>query len=452
MKVTFFGATQTVTGSRFLVEDGETRILVDCGLFQGLKALRLRNWAPPPFKVASLDAVVLSHAHLDHSGYLPYLYKKGFRGPVYCSEGTRDLLKVLLPDSGYLQEEATKYARRKKHSRHKKPEPLYTEEEAVASLSLLKVRPRGEDFSLPGGMRGHLRLAGHILGASSVDIISSSGSSVTFSGDLGRYDDPIMKPPMDLGTVQTLIMESTYGNRLHPDENPLDVLEAVINRTIKRQGVLLVPAFAVGRAQALLYLIHTLMKAGRIPSTPVYLNSPMAIRATDIFRAHAGEHRLSEAECESAFSNVVYVRTPEESRALNKRKGPMIVVSASGMATGGRILHHLKEWLPFEQNTVLMAGFQAAGTRGESLLSGVDEIKIHGSYWPVRAEIAQIDSLSAHGDYRELLSWIKTAKDTPKAIYLVHGEPSAQDALRRRIKEQIGCFVRIPEFGDSVEV
>ena len=445
-ELTFLGATGTVTGSKYLLRSGAAGVLVDCGLFQGLKALRLRNWAPPPVKPKDVDAVVLTHAHLDHSGYLPRFIRDGFGGPVYSSVGTRDLCAILLPDSGYLQEEEARYANKRGFSKHKPALPLYTENEARLSLERFSPIAFSKEALVAGKFHLTLKPAGHILGASIVTL-HSDGIRVVFSGDLGRMRDPIMHPPSRIDEADYLIVESTYGNRRHDEADPEEALGGFLNRALARNGVVIVPAFAVGRAQTLLYLISRLKARRAIPDVPVYLNSPMAINATRLYHEHMAEHRLSDEECEAAHSVAQMVNTADDSRALNTRRGPMIIVSASGMATGGRVLHHLKAFAPDARNMIVLPGFQAAGTRGASLAAGATEIKIHGDYVPVRAEVVKMDSMSAHADYTEILEWLRGFKRPPKHTFVTHGEPSAADEMRRRIEETLGWTVSVPEYG-----
>lgn len=451
MKIQFLGATETVTGSKFLVETGKLQILIDCGLFQGVKELRKRNWKELPFDVKKLDAVVLTHAHIDHTGYLPVLYKKGFRGPVYCTPATKDLCNILLPDAGHLQEEEASYANKKGFSKHKPALPLYTEKDARQSLQLFETVPYNQKFTVAGSCSITFRHAGHILGASWVDL-DDGNSEIVFSGDIGPLNDIVMNPPETVFNIENLVLESTYGDRLHADEDPKNIVEQIVNRTMARDGVLMIPSFAVGRAQIILHIISDLKKDNRIPDVPVYLNSPMAINATEIFCKYSDEHKLSLKQCSEMCDGAQYVRTAQQSKSLNTKDGPMIIVSASGMATGGRILHHLKSFVSDPKNTVLFAGYQAGGTRGGAMVSGIDRIKIHGQYFPVRAEIDSIDSLSAHADYMDLLQWVSRIKESPKKIYLVHGEPSAQDNLRRMLEEQFESEIIIPKYMEKADL
>lgn len=445
----FLGATGAVTGSKYLVTAGYNKFLVDCGLFQGFKQLRLRNWAPLPLKPATLSAVVLSHAHIDHSGYLPLLVKKGFTGKVYCSQATCDLCGILLPDAGRLQEEEAEYANRRGFSKHKPALPLYTEEDARRALK--NFAPVGFDKEVElASLRLRLVPAGHILGASIVSL-SDGVRSLVFSGDLGRPNDPIMVAPSAIRDADYLVLESTYGNRLHDPEDPRIKLGRVISKTVGRGGVVVIPSFAVGRAQSLLYHLHGLKSGGAIPADlPVYLNSPMAADVTEIYHEHRSEHRLTPEQCRAMCTVATIVNSPEDSKRLNERKGPMVVIAASGMATGGRVVHHLKAFAPDPRNTILFSGFQAGGTRGETILSGAESVKIHGEYVPIRAEVAIVNNLSAHADYAEILDWLRRFERPPRETFITHGEPVAADALRLRIEEQLRWRARVPDYLERV--
>lgn len=450
-ELTFLGAAGTVTGSKYRLEVQGRSVLIDCGLFQGLKALRLRNWVPPPVKPSELDAVVLSHAHLDHSGYLPVLVCHGYGGPVFASRGTRDVCEILLPDSGHLQEEEASYANKRGYSKHKPALPLYTEYDAREALKALEPVAFREEFRVTGGIWGELHPAGHILGASVVSI-RAERQKIVFSGDLGRSNDPIMRPPATIDEADYVVVESTYGNRRHESADPERALGEHLSRVLARAGVAIIPAFAVGRAQALLFYISRLKQRAVIPDVPVFLNSPMAIDATALYRRYRAEHRLTEDECHAACSVATMVNSAQDSRALNERRGPMIIVSASGMATGGRVLHHLKAFAPEPRNMILLPGFQAAGTRGAALASGADAIKIHGQYVPVRAEVVKLDGMSAHADYAEIMQWLGAFKSPPRCTFVTHGESAAADELRRRIEETLGWTVRVPEHGETVSL
>jgi metallo-beta-lactamase family protein len=450
MQLQFLGATGTVTGSKYLLSQGASRLLIDCGLFQGYKQLRLRNWSQLPFDPAELDAVVLTHAHLDHSGYIPLLVKLGFKGKIYCSEATYDLCKILLPDSGHLLEEEANYANRHGYSKHSPALPLYSERDAEQCLASFVPVSFNTRIPLADGISAELSPAGHILGAAIVTI-RAGGKSITFSGDLGRPNDPIMVAPTIIEESDYLVVESTYGDRRHEPVDPERMLARTISRTAARGGVTIIPSFAVGRAQELLYYIDRLKKTGAIPALiPVYLNSPMAVDATAIYHKWRRFHRLSAADCEAMCHAATIVNSVEESIELNRRQRPMVIIAASGMATGGRVLHHLRAFASDPRNSILFAGFQAGGTRGASMIAGVDAIKIHGEYVPLRAEVAQIDNLSAHADGDEILAWLGHFKKAPKATFITHGEPAAADALRLRIQETLKWECRVPEYLERV--
>ncbi len=452
MRIRFLGAAGTVTGSKYLVHHGDRPFLVDCGLFQGLKALRLRNWAPLPFDAAALSAVVLTHAHLDHSGYLPLLVRNGFRGPVHCTPATLELCRLLLPDSGHLLEEDAEYANRHGFSKHQPALPLYTRADAERCLRYLRPTPFDAPIELGGGVRAELTPAGHLLGAACVTL-STDALRVVFSGDLGRPHDPIMRPPRPLEAADFLVVESTYGDRRHESGDACAELEAVITRTIRRGGVVVVPSFAVGRAQFLLYCIERLKAHGRIPAhLPVFLNSPMAADATELYLRFAAEHRLDARECESVRRAAKIVNTVEESKRLNALRQPMVLIAASGMATGGRVIHHLKAFAPDPRNTILFAGHQAVGTRGAAMLAGAETIRIHGEDVPVRAEVAALSSLSAHADWQETLDWLRNFRTPPRCSFITHGEPVAADALRQQIERRLGWRTHIPEHGETVDL
>jgi metallo-beta-lactamase family protein len=448
MRLSFLGAAGTVTGSRHLLVAGTKQILVDCGLFQGLKALRMRNREPLPFDPASLDAVVLTHAHLDHSGFLPVLVKQGFAGPIHCTEPTVDLAEILLADSGHLQEEDARYARRKGYSRHKKPEPLYTEEDARAVSPQLRPHPMDQDIDL-GGVTLRYSTAGHILGAASVRL-SAGGGSVLFSGDLGRSDNLLIPAPVAPPQADWIVMESTYGGREHPIIHPVDALGMVLRRTVKRGGVLMIPAFAVGRSQLVLYVMSKIFASGVAPRVPVFLNSPMAIDVTKLYLKYDPYHRLSASECQEAFSVAKYTRTVDQSKALNARVGPMVLIAGAGMLSGGRILHHLKAFAPDRRNTLVLTGHQAQGTRGADLLRGKPQVKIHGRKVPVKAEMAQMHGMSAHADQSELLDWVESSPEKPRRVFLVHGEAEQAEALRKAIEDRVSFRTDVAVDGRTV--
>lgn len=448
-RLSFLGAAGTVTGSKYLVEDGGKRLLIDCGLFQGVKALRQRNWDQFPVEPRSLAAVVLTHAHLDHAGYLPLLVKNGFAGPVFCSSATADLCEILLPDSGFLQEKDAEFANRHGFSKHEPALPLYGERDARRALERLQVVPFDREEEIPGGARITLRRTGHILGAGSVQL-DWHGRTTVFSGDIGRYDDPLLHDPVPVPHADHLLVESTYGNRRHARVDPRAALAQIVEETTGRGGTVVIPAFAVGRAQTLLYHLHAIKAAGRLATVPVFLDSPMAVDASELFCRSPGDHRLSPAECRAVFATARYVRDVEESKALTVNPMPKVIISASGMATGGRVLHHLKRYAPDRRSTILLAGFQAPGTRGALMLDGAETIKIHGEQIPVRAEVRSLDAMSAHGDADEILRWLSGFQSPPQRTFITHGEPAAADALRQRIEEELGWAVTVPALGDQV--
>ncbi len=449
--LTFLGAADSVTGSRYLLETDHARVLVDCGLFQGLKKARERNWAPLPFPPSSLHAVVLTHAHIDHSGYFPRLCNDGFARRAYCTPGTRDLLGLLLPDSGFLQEEEARLANRTGSTRHQPALPLYTFEDAKRSLEQVEARDFHAWFDVAPGVTGRFTRAGHIVGSACL-ALRVGERTITFSGDVGRPHDPIMRPPERLEQTDVLIVESTYGDRLHPAIDVEEALAAIVRDTLSKGGMLIVPSFAVGRAQHMLHLLARLRAAKRIPHVPVYLDSPMAIDATGIFTDHGADHHLSPTECAAMGRVASYARSSDESKAITRGNTPSIVVAASGMCTGGRVLHHLKQFLPDPKSTVLFVGYQTPGTRGRALLDGAGEVKIHGEYVPVGARIALIDALSAHADYAEMLEWLRASKIAPTRVFVTHGEPAATDAFRRKLRDTFGWSVEDPDLGERVSL
>lgn len=457
--VQFLGAAGTVTGSMHLVTAGGSRLLLDAGLFQGLKALRLRNWEPRVPDPAGLDAVVLSHAHIDHTGYLPLLVRAGFRGPAYCTPATAALLQVLLPDAAFLQEEEAERANRYGYTKHHPALPLYTGEDAHAALRLLEHRRYGKPFAPAPGMSVRYTRAGHILGAASVELTLDGQPPrvLVFSGDVGRTTQPILRSPEPPPAADVLLLESTYGDREHP-LGADDELAAAVRAGAERGGAILVPAFAVGRTQELVWRLHHLAAAGRIPDLPVYVDSPMAIDVTGAYSAHTGEHdedmealvRLGRDPLQSP--RVTYTRTKPESQRLNNLQGPVIIISASGMATGGRILHHFAQRLGDTRTTVLLTGFQAAGTRGQGLKEGARSIRIFGRDVAVRAHVDALDTLSAHADRAELLHWVAGMQRPPGTVYLVHGEPGPAAVLAAALRERFGLSARIAEDGQTVSL
>lgn len=451
LAISFLGGAGTVTGSKYLLESGDDRILVDCGLFQGLKQLRLRNWAPFPVTPGSVGAIVLTHAHLDHSGYLPAIVRDGYAGQIHCSSATEELCGILLPDSGHLQEKDAEFANRYGFSKHKPALPLYTLKHAQRSLERFTSVAFDTDRELLAGARMRLRRAGHILGASIVEL-NWQGTSVVFSGDLGRYDDPMMVDPSPVRRADYLVVESTYGNRRHDRRDPGDALAEIITRTVGHGGTVVIPAFAVGRAQSILFHLERLKSSGRLGNVPIYLDSPMAIDASEMLCRHMDDHRLPADQCKRACSVARYIRDVEGSKALTADRMPKVIISASGMATGGRVLHHLKRYAPEPNSTILFAGFQAAGTRGAAMVAGAESIKIHGEYVPVRAHVENLSMLSAHADADEILRWLHGFEQPPRMTFVTHGEPTASDALRHRIEEELGWKCTVPEQMQKAEL
>lgn len=453
MKVQFLGATETVTGSRYLVSEGDLKVLVDCGLFQGYKNLRLKNWDAFQVPPEEIQAVLLTHAHLDHSGYIPRLRMNGFKGKIYSTPATKDLAAILLPDSGHLQEEEARFANKHKFSKHSPALPLYTKddaEESMASFEPVSWRERKTLKSGASELTFSFHPAGHLFGAASI-LISNGKRSIVFSGDLGRESDPITQAPDFTEGADFVVIESTYGDRVHEPTDPEKFIAQAVLRTIERKGTLLIPSFAVGRAQQVLYYIHRLKESGAIPDVPVYLNSPMADKANDVFCSRVEESRISLKEAHAICDDVRTVASVEESIALNLNKDPKIIIAASGMATGGRVLHHLKSLAPDSKNTILFVGYQTGGTRGQAIVRGVKEIKIHGEYWPVLAEVIQLDTMSAHTDSVGLLKWLSGLKKRPQKIFVTHGEAISADNFRRKIEETFpGIRASVPIFGETV--
>ena len=455
----FLGAAGTVTGSKQLVEAGGHRILVDCGLYQGLKALRLRNWERLPVDPASIDWVVLTHGHIDHTGYLPRLIKDGFKGRVLATRATADLLKLLLPDSGHLQEEEAVYHNKRRTSKHRLALPLYTEEEGRAAAELVEGVAYREPRALAPGIGVTFRRAGHILGSATVTLdldVANGRRRVVFSGDLGRYGAPILPDPMPIEQADYIVVESTYGDRQHDPEPIAAQLERVVTEAIARGGAIIVPAFAIGRTQELMYHLAGLEKAGRIPRLPTYVDSPMAIHATEIYCAHPEEFEgdmramVMNRDCPLECADVRLARTPDESRAINAVQGPVLIISASGMVSGGRVLHHLKQRLPDPRTTVLLVGYQALGTRGRQLQEGAKSLRIYGDEIPVRAHLETAHGLSAHADSDGLMRWMRTAARPPKRVFIVHGDPHPAQAFGERITRDLGWPMMVPGYRDRV--
>ena len=451
MKLQFLGATDTVTGSKYLLQQGKSSVLIDCGLFQGYKQLRLRNWSPLPIDPVHINAVILTHAHIDHSGYLPLLARQGFKGKVFCSPATLDLCRILLPDCGYLLEEEAEYLNRHKMSKHSPALPLYTRDDAQRCLAQFEPVNYHKEWQPADGLSATLTPSGHIPGSAFVQL-NNGRRSILFSGDIGRPNDMVLAPPSPMDGADYLVVESTYGDRLHKKTDVLLELAAVINRTAARGGAVIIPAFAVGRAQSLLYHIHLLKTQGVIQDLPVYLNSPMAANATHIYERNRSELRLTAAQCRALAHAAQIVHTPEESRLLNARRGPMVIISASGMATGGRVVHHIKAFAPDKRNTILFAGYQAGGTRGATMVGGASSVRIFGEDVPIRAEVATLDSLSAHADAAEITSWLRGFKTAPRQTFITHGEPAAADAMRLRIERELHWPCHMPYYLETVSL
>ncbi len=448
MDIQFLGATQTVTGSKYLVQTEKMKVLVDCGLFQGYKELRLRNWAPLPIKAQEINYVLLTHAHIDHSGYIPLLIKNGFRGKIICTEATYDLCKILLPDSGYLQEEEAAYANRKGFSKHNPALPLYTREDAEVSLNYFQPIDFNNPFKIHDDFAASFHYAGHILGASFIQL-RHHDVSLLFSGDLGRSQDPLLNPPKEPLESNYLVVESTYGDRLHDSTDPQKQLGEIINRTVKRGGTVLIPAFAVGRTQVLLYYIQQLKAKKLIADIPVIVDSPMATNVTEIFFHHGSENKLTRQQCADLCNVAQYVRSRDESITLNRYKMPMILISASGMATGGRVVHHIRNFAPNPRNTILFSGYQAGGTRGDRIVRGEKEIKMFGQMIPIQAEIIQMENTSAHADYAEMLAWLAHLKNAPKKVFITHGEKASAESLKVKIEQKFHWNCVVPDYLDK---
>jgi metallo-beta-lactamase family protein len=459
--ITFYGATGTVTGSRHLLDIQKRKLLVDCGMFQGTKENRLRNWDKFPIPPSQIEAVLLTHSHIDHTGYLPRFCRDGFSGKVYCTHATRDLCEILLKDSAHIQEEDALWANKKGFTKHKPALPLYTVRDAEKSMRQFVPKHYGEDFFWSDKVRIKFKDAGHTLGSAFVDIKTGDGKAsrrILFSGDLGRPNVPVLREPVQVFEVDYLVVESTYGLRLHEDGKPNEELERVINESAKRGGVLVIPSFAIGRTQTLLYVIRELEESGKIPVLPVFVDSPMAVDATHIYERHIADQnmasRIQFLHGKQVFTtgNLVLCDTQDKSKAINAHRGPAIIISASGMATEGRILHHLSQRLPHPENTILLAGFQAYGTRGRAILDGATEVKIHGMLVEVRAKIESISGYSGHADYEEILAWLMGFNRPPEKTFIVHGEPESAAAMAQKIRDQFGWEVVIPKFGQSFDL
>jgi metallo-beta-lactamase family protein len=458
--ITFHGAARTVTGSKYLLESDGARVLIDCGLFQGLKELRQRNWAPTPFDVKSLDAVVLTHAHLDHVGYLPRIVKQGFKQPVYATEATRELAEIILLDSAKCQEYDAQYANRKGFSKHQPALPLYDGRDVQQSMKLFREAPRGEWFSPAGSIRMRYHDAGHLLGSNMIEVELNGASKpvrVLFSGDVGRYNGPLYHDPAPPTECDYLVCESTYGDRDHPDRDILDALAEVVHRSISRGGVMLTAAFAVGRAQQHNYMLQILKTQDRIPDIPIFLDSPKACDATAVYREHSEDHDLSDAALDPAHPalagrKVILARSTAESKAINQTRGAAVIISSSGMMTGGRIIHHLRQRLPDARNTIVLGGYMAVGTRGRLIQDGAKFIRMFGMEVPVRAAVETIPGLSGHADRSGLLRWSGQLPHPPKGTFLTHGEVHAMDALAEELRTTRGWQVAAPGLGETAQL
>lgn len=453
----FLGATDTVTGSKFLLKTHESKWMVDCGLFQGLKEHRLRNWAPMPCRPNDITGVLLTHAHIDHSGYIPLLIKNGFQGKIFASEPTVELCKILLPDSGYLQEEDAKFATKKGFTKHQTALPLYTYADAVQSLSHFQAIPNGDNTDLGHGMSVQMLKSGHILGARFLQVTVQNGArhKILFAGDIGRYDSLIANAPTPVSETDYLVLESTYGNRTHPEEDIFERITRIIQGAIQDGGKVLIPAFAVGRTQDLLFILKRLTEEGKIPADlPIFLNTPLGIDATCVYLRYLAEHRIRNTRTGSLFQspNIHYVHDMEASKRLNVLEGPAVIIAGSGMITGGRILHHLKAYAGNPTTRLVIVGYQAEGTRGRALLDGAKSIKIHGQPIGVRCKIEHIDSLSAHGDVDDIMQWLRHFKRPPRQTFLVHGEPKCSQALAEKIREELHWPVYIPRYLETVSL
>jgi len=459
--ITFYGGVGSVTGSKYLLEHNGKRVLVDCGLFQGLKELRLRNWEDPPFVAEHIDAVILTHAHIDHTGFLPRLVKLGYNGPVYTSAATLDLLRILLPDSARLQEEEADYRNRHDLTIHSPALPLYDENDARETLKLIKaVHNDGNSVEIVPGIRASFRVAGHIMGASLVLVELDSREPIRFlfSGDLGHYDQPIVKDPAPPPDCDYLMVESTYGNRLHGDISSADQMARIINDAVLRKGPILIPAFAVGRTQEVLYLLRELEEQKRIPVLPVIVDSPMAAQATQVYNRWHEEHDreyaslLAHKKHPLRTGSMSTASSRDESKKLNDMRGPRIIISASGMLTGGRVLHHAIRVLPDEKATVVFVGYQAAGTTGRHVQDGDREVRIMKHWVPVNCHVEKVEGFSAHADWKGVLRWLEGLHSTPKSVFTTHGEPDAAAAMAQHIRDRFGWNVIVPEFEQRVEL
>ncbi len=456
--ITFYGAAQTVTGSRHLLNFNGHRVLVDCGLFQGSRELKERNWHDLPFPASDIEAVVITHAHLDHIGWLPRLVKEGYSGPIYATKATVELARISLPDSGRIQEEDARHHNKHQSASHTPAAPLYTEEDAYAAMRLFKPVPYNEFHPLPGGSQWRYLPAGHILGSAFAEVYFENGERIMMSGDLGRYNTPIIKDPTVIENSEYLVVESTYGDRFHSHEDPLLKIEQLVHEAVQNGSAILVPSFSIGRTQELLYYFSELQNQKRIPRIPIFVDSPMAVSTTHIYEQAVEEHDPEMQEAMKDHCNLLdpegltLIRDAEQSKALNSQKGPMVIIAGSGMANGGRILHHFMHRISDPSTIVLFTGFQAEGTLGRRMLEGADTVRIYGQEIALRAKIDKANALSAHADQGEIMTWLKGFNAAAKMTFIVHGEPPAQSALSQKIKEELGWPTTIPAYGDSFEL
>jgi len=460
-RLTFYGAVGTTTGSRFLLETSGKKLLIDCGMFQGAKENRLQNWKRFPIPPSDIDAILLTHAHNDHSGYIPKMFRDGFSKNVHCTHATEDICKILLKDSAKLQKEDAAWANKKGFSKHKPARPLYTTDDAAGAIELFAPVNYGQELLIQENIRVKFKDAGHILGSAMIDIKTTNGRNgrkVLFSGDLGRPDRAVLRDPVQVYDVDYLVLESTYGDRLHDHGSYADELVRVINESLNRGGILVIPAFSIGRTQTLLYNIRELEEQGRIPVMPIFVDSPMAIDATRVFQKRTSDldlsSRLSAVEGKKIFQpeKVRFCRTRAQSQEINAINSEAIVISASGMATGGRVLHHLAQRLPHPSNTVLFVGYQARGTRGRAILEGREHVKVHGRYIPIKAHVETVSGFSAHADYNEILAWLMGFNKPPEKTFIVHGEPEASTAMAERIREHFGWDVIVPKLSEGYDL
>lgn len=460
-RLSFWGATESVTGSRFLMQMHKSTFLIDCGLFQGKKENRLKNWETPPFTAKEIDRVFLTHAHIDHTGFLPRLHRNGFSGPVHCTHATRELCDILLKDSAKIQMEDAHWANKKGFTRHHPAQPLYRVKDAERVMAQFEPKQYGEPLYLDGDLRVKFKDAGHILGSAFVEFKTQhreQSKKLLFSGDLGRPGRPILRDPVQAFNVDYLVLEATYGDRLHENGHPKDSLAWVINESVERGGVLVIPAFAVGRTQSLLFDIRELEEEGKIPSLPIYVDSPMAVDATGVFEHRRGDYDLESKVLELEGKRILQpkqlkiIKTRKDSKAIQQIRSKAIVIAASGMMTGGRILHHLSKRLPESKSTLLLIGYQAEGTRGRKILEGARAVKIHGQHVPVRTKVETISGYSAHADYNEILAWLMGFNQAPRTTFLVHGEIAALHSLKQKIESKLGWNVVIPTYGEEFEI